>query len=196
MTRLPPIALAKMSDAQKSAYEAILKSRGKVRGPLEAWLYRPQLAERAQWLGEYCRYHSILPPRLSELAILTIAKLWRSEFEWWAHKDIALRAGVDPAIIEAIRAGIEPVFAQEDEELVFAFVRSLSVDRAVGSELYRRGVRVLGQEGIVDLVGIAGYYTLISMTINVFDLPVPDGTSAGLDQTSWKNIRKAEGGLK
>lgn len=98
-------------------------------------------------------------------------------FEWWAHHPIALKAGLDADVAEQIRAGATPVFAQRDESLVYRFVRELVETRRVPDALYQEAIEVLGKDGVVDLVGMAGYYTLISMTLSVFDIPTPDGST-------------------
>src|SRR5690348_8018369 len=107
--RLPQLEHDQMDDEQKRVHAIIASGpRGGVRGPLAVWLNRPKLAETAQALGAYCRYGSSLEPRLSELAILTMARLWSSEFEWWAHKPVALKAGLAPDIVDALRRGETP----------------------------------------------------------------------------------------
>ncbi|WP_417686613.1 carboxymuconolactone decarboxylase family protein [Roseibium sp.] len=181
MTRIAPLDLERLSDRQREVHDAIVSGpRGRVRGPLAVWLHRPDLADRAQALGRYCRYDSLLPPRLSELAILVTARVWMSEFEWAAHKPIALKAGLAPELVEALRVGDEPVIEKADEQVVYRFAKVLHTERRVSDDLYREAVEVLGQEAVVDLTGILGYYTLISMTINVFELPPPDGLAPEL----------------
>ncbi|ARP86632.1 carboxymuconolactone decarboxylase family protein [Bordetella genomosp. 9] len=183
MPRMDPPSVEQMSAHQRRIHDAIASGpRGGVRGPLAIWLHRPGLAEHAQALGRYCRYDSSLPPRLSELAILTIAAWWRSSYEWWAHHPIALRAGVDAGVAEQIRVGEAPDFVQADESVVYRFVRSLLETRVVPDPLYREAVQALGADGVVDLVGIAGYYTLISMTINVFEIPPNDGSAVSFER--------------
>ncbi len=178
MPRLNPPDPGHLTDHQRRVYEAIASGpRGTVRGPLAIWLHRPGLAEHAQALGQYCRYDSSLPPRLSELAILTMAALWRAPYEWWAHHPIALKAGIEADVAERIRKGQTPEFRERDESLVYRFVRELVETRQVSDALYAEAVEVLGTDGVVDLVGMAGYYTLISMTINAFDIPPPDGST-------------------
>lgn len=182
MTRIPPLNPDNLSPRQKEVYDAIASGpRGRVRGPLAIWLNRPELADCAQALGRYCRYDTTLPPRLSELAILATARVWMSEFEWAAHKPIALKAGISDDVVEAIRTGNEPVFDKEDEEIVYRFSVILHTERKVSDALYARAVDVLGQETVVDLTGLLGYYTLISMTINVFEVPPPDGMEPELE---------------
>jgi 4-carboxymuconolactone decarboxylase len=160
-----------MDDRQKQVYGTIVSGlRGSVRGPLAIWLHRPELADKAQALGQYCRYHSSLAPRLSELAILTTARIWDAMFEWQAHLRPALAAGLDPTIIDSLSADKVPVFSAEDEELVYEFTRELNIKRGVSDALYARSISILGKAGTVDLVGILGYYALISMTIKAFDV--------------------------
>jgi 4-carboxymuconolactone decarboxylase len=175
MARLPDIDPAALDEAQKRVYDAILSGpRGKVEGPLRLWLTSPGFAEKAQALGAYCRYGSCLPPRLSELAILVTGAHWRAGFEWFAHAPIAIEAGLDPAAIEAIRKGEEPALTNEDERAVYLFSHELVAQRRVAQATYDFAENRLGRRGLVDLVGILGYYALISMTINAFEVPIPD----------------------
>ncbi|HXC41373.1 MAG TPA: carboxymuconolactone decarboxylase family protein [Burkholderiales bacterium] len=182
MARLQPPAKEAMSAEQRAVHDAIAAGpRGAVYGPLAVWLHRPGLAGKAQELGRYCRYHSSLPPILSELAILVTARHWISPFEWHAHKAIALKAGLDPAIVEAIRTRQQPAFGDDKQAVVYAFARTLHAERKVPDDLYARAVAALGEGGVVDLVGILGYYTLISMTINVFEVDLPKGAVCELE---------------
>ena len=184
MPRLSPPDPNHLDDHQQRIYDTITAGpRGRVRGPLAIWLNRPGLAEHAQALGQYCRYDSSLSPRLSELAILTMAVLWRSEFEWWAHKPIALKAGVAPATVDALQQGRPAIpFAANDERIVHQFVSTLVETRQVPQALYDEAITVLGTDSVVDLVGLAGYYTLISMTLNVFEVAPPAGEPLALSQ--------------
>ncbi|MGP9788783.1 carboxymuconolactone decarboxylase family protein [Roseinatronobacter sp. NSM] len=157
---------------QREIHDSIASGpRGGVRGPLAIWLYRPELAARAQDLGRYCRYDTLLPPRLSELAILTMARHWSAEYEWAAHKKEALKAGLSASVIEAIRTGTPPEYADDHERVVHAVARSILETRDVPDCLYAAAVTTLGTETLIDLVGLLGYYTLISMTLNVFRIP-------------------------
>ena len=171
MARLPALDQAKMNNRQKEIYDDIVSGpRGKVRGPLAVWLYRAELADKAQQLGRYCRYDSSLSPRLSELAILTTARIWDAAFEWQAHVPHALAAGIDHAVVDALVADHDPDFSNDDEQLVYEFSRELNLTRGVSDALYARAIAILGEEGTVDLVGVLGYYALISMTIKAFDV--------------------------
>ncbi len=174
MSRLETPPLDSLTSAQKKVHEDISSGpRGGVYGPLGVWLWRPELASRAQALGRYCRYDSSLPPRLSELAILTTARHWSAEFEWLHHKQPALDAGIDPDIVEAIRQGLTPAFSNDDEQAVYNFSLELQINRVVSDSTYKKAVELLGQGTVVDLVGVLGYYSLISMTINAFEIDAP-----------------------
>jgi 4-carboxymuconolactone decarboxylase len=176
MARLPDIDIARLSPEQRQVHDAIVAGpRGKVEGPLRVWLTSPALAARAQELGAFCRFGTSLAPRLSELAILVTAAHWRAGFEWHAHEKFAREAGLSGTAIEAIKVGADPRFDNRDEAAVHAFARELLQSRRVSDATYARAVGALGTVGVVDLVGILGYYGLISMTINAFEVPAPDG---------------------
>jgi 4-carboxymuconolactone decarboxylase len=176
MPRLPELGPNEMSAEQKQIYDTIASGpRGLVRGPLAIWLRRPELAARAQALGEYCRYNSSLPKRLSELAILVTARHWGAEFEWFAHKKHALDAGLSGHIIEAIRTWQTPVFADPQEQAVYDIATAIYRDRRLTDALYTNGLTALGEDSLIDLIGVLGYYALISMTINAFDVAPPRG---------------------
>jgi 4-carboxymuconolactone decarboxylase len=178
MPRIPELDVAKLTSEQRRVHDTIVAGpRGKVEGPLKVWLHSPRLAERAQELGTHCRFNSGLPPRLSELAILLTGAYWKAGFEWWAHAPMALEAGLDPEAIEAIRVGRKPVLARTDEAAVYAFASELICNRRISDATYRLAVAELSQAGVVDLVGILGYYALISMTIVAFEVPLPEGAA-------------------
>lgn len=171
MSRLSPPTPPNLTKAQQEVHDAISSGpRGAVVGPLGVWLWRPELAQRAQTLGQYCRYDSCLPKRLSELAILITGRYWGAEFEWQHHKPIALDAGLDKDIVEAIRKEETPSFTNEDEQCVYDLAMSLYHTRRIPDETYQSAIKILGQDAVVDLVGVLGYYAFISMTINVFEV--------------------------
>ena len=167
---------ATMTPRQREVRDALVAGPRKgVRGPMGVWLVRPALAESAQALGRYCRFESSLPTRLSELAICTTARAWNAEFEWYAHKPMALKAGVCETILDAIRDGRTPPFEREDEAAVHAFVKESQETKTVSDATYARAVAAIGEEGVVDVVGIVGYYCLVSMTLNIFGVNPPPG---------------------
>lgn len=164
-----------LDDEQRAVHDAIVASpRGGVHGPLRVWLLSPALADRAQSLGAFCRFGTSLPPRLSELAILVMGSHWRAGFEWFAHEPMARAAGVNAEATEAIRRGETPELP-DDERAVYEFSHELIETHEVSDDTYAAAIATLGQRGVVDLVGILGYYSLISMTINAFRIPVPEG---------------------
>ena len=171
MARIIPLDPDNLSPEQQPVYEAIRYGpRGEVVGPLAVWLNRPALADKAQQLGQYCRYDSSLEPRLSELAILVTARVWNATFEWQSHEPPARAAGLDDAIIEALRRDDEPEFENADEAVVYEVSRVLNIERGISQDLYTRAEGLLGKDGLVDLIGVLGYYALISMTIKAFDV--------------------------
>lgn len=171
MSRLDPPDFANLTPEQQVIYDAIAGGpRGGVGGPLALWLHRPGLAGPAQALGAYSRYGTKLPPRLSELAIIVTAAFWKSGYEWAVHAPQALKQGISQEIVDAIDAGQVPEFVNEDEAVVYEVSQTLHSEHKLSEGLYARAIGVLGAEAMVDLVGILGYYTLISMTINVFEV--------------------------
>jgi 4-carboxymuconolactone decarboxylase len=172
--RLPPADPATYSPAQQAIHDAISSGpRGEVRGPLAIWMHRPGLAASAQELGRYCRYDTALGPRLSELAILVTARVFGSEYEWFAHKPHALNAGLPADLIEAIRMDQTPNFNTSEDSIVYEVARAVHINRNLDDALYARATEVLGTDRLVDLIGLLGYYTLISLTINVFGVSPP-----------------------
>ena len=176
MSRLPDLDPEKFSPEQKKVHEAVLAGpRGRVVGPIKVWLVNAGLAEHAQALGAYARFNSSLPPRLSELAICITGAFWKANFEWFAHAPMAIKAGIDPAAIEAIRLGSTPKLTKSDEQAVYDFATELLKTRRVSDATFERGKKELGETSVIDLVGIVGYYGLVSVTLNAFEIPLPAG---------------------
>jgi 4-carboxymuconolactone decarboxylase len=178
MPRLGEIDRARLNDEQRRVADEIKSGpRGGLAGPFWPWLRNPELAERAQKLGELVRYNSSLPPRLFELAVLVTAHHWKAQFEWYAHAPLARKAGLGDEIIAAIHAGTRPQFAKDDEAAVYDFAVELYARKRVSDAVYASAVAHLGERGAVELVGILGYYALVSMTLNTFGIEVPEGTA-------------------
>lgn len=174
MPRLQPPSPETYNARQKEVADAIASGpRGGVRGPLAMWLHRPELADRAQSFGQYCRYNSSLPQPLSELAILVTARCWSAEYEWFAHKRIALEIGVKPEIADAIRQHKRPTFDSTEQEVVHDFALALHTQKKVPQDLYDKAVATLGSDQVVDLVAVCGYYGFVSMTLNTFEVMPP-----------------------
>lgn len=176
MPRMPDIVIAQLDPEQKRVHDAIVSGpRGQVQGPLRVWLQSAQLGDRAQALGAFCRFGTSLPPRLSELAIVITGAFWRAGFEWHVHAPLAVKAGIDAEAVEAIRAGKPPKLARGDEAAAYAFAHELLTTRRVSDPTYARALEQLGMKGLVEFTGVLGYYGLISLTINAFEIPLPEG---------------------
>ena len=171
MARLSTPNKDELNEDQRQVYDAIASGpRGEVVGPLGVWLHRAKLADTAQQLGQYCRYDSSLEPRLSELAILVTARIWDAGFEWDSHEPPARAAGLADDTINALANDQEPSFKHADESVVYRVSRQLNIDREISPTLYEEAEQQLGKEGLVDLIGVLGYYSLISMTIKAFEV--------------------------
>ena len=182
MSRLPDLDPAKLSPEQKKVHDAVIAGpRGRVVGPIKVWLKNPGLAEHAQALGAYCRFGSSLPPRLSELAICITGAFWKANYEWFAHAPLAIKAGIDPAAIEAIRTGTTPKFVKADEQAIYDFARELVTTRRVSDATFARANKELGETAVIDMVGIIGYYSLVSVTLNAYEMPLPEGEKKPFD---------------
>jgi 4-carboxymuconolactone decarboxylase len=177
MSRPPVLEESQLSPEQQVIFDDIRSGpRGVVEGPLRVWLHSAALAEPAQKLGAFCRYGTKLPPRLSELGIITVGAHWKSGFEWHVHAPIAATVGIDADAIAAIKAGRKPDLSQEDEIVIYDFTRELLTTHHVSNVTYELAINLFGLQAIVELVGILGYYTFICMTINAFRVPVPSGS--------------------
>jgi 4-carboxymuconolactone decarboxylase len=155
----------------------LITPRGGLRGPFNALLYAPHAGDPAQQLGERLRFDGILSPRQREIAVLCVAARWRAEFEWWAHARIARECGVSDAAIEAIRQCARPLLDDPGERLVHDYSQALLDEKRVSDALYRDTVVAIGEPAVVELVLLLGYYSLISMLLVSFEIPVPDGES-------------------
>ena len=170
--RMPPIPRERMTDAQRAAADELIAGpRKAVKGPFIPLLRSPELMARLQKVGEYLRFGSALPPRLSEFATLVVARQWTQAFEWGVHVPLAIAAGTDPATIAVLREGGRPETMSAEEALVFDFLTELEADRGVSDTRYAAAVAALGEHGVLDLLGLVGYFTTISMVLNVARTP-------------------------
>jgi 4-carboxymuconolactone decarboxylase len=174
--RMATIPLDQMSPAQRSVADAIMTGpRKSIGGPFNAWLRSPELADRLQKVGEYVRFNSSLDKRVNEMAILMTAQVWGSQYEWYAHAPLAIKAGLDPAVVAAIGAGRKPDNMKDDEAIVWEFSTQLRRDHGVDDAIYARALQTFGEQGIMDLVAVNGYYDVVSMTLNVARVAAPSG---------------------
>ena len=183
MSRLPPLRRDDLDPSRQQLWDTIAGTRdagladadGALPGPFNAFLHAPGVGEHLTGLGHTLRYGTSIERRLTEVAILTVGARWQAEFEWWAHAKMARRHGVSDAVIEAIRRGEDHAFEAEDERAVHAVARQLAETGRISQDAYDAAHRVLGDTGMVELVTLCGYYTLICYLLNGFDVPLPPG---------------------
>jgi 4-carboxymuconolactone decarboxylase len=183
--RLQPIPDQDLTTSQRVFRDAIFhgpRKKTSLDGPFAIWVHAPEFGNLAQNLGAHCRYNTAVPPRLSEFAVLVIARLWRAQYEWLAHAPIAEKAGVKARTIQDLRSGRRPATAPADERAIYAFIMELHRTRRVSDRTYKKVNAILGDAATVELVGILGYYTLISMTLNVFRAPLPAGSTPAFSE--------------
>ena len=174
--RLKLLTPGEMSADQKQTYdESIAGKRGAPPPPMMAWLNSPEMARHATRLGEVMRFDTIFPARISEIAILVTARHWTAHHEWFAHKRLALKGGLDPKIIDDIRDRRTPQFDDPKARLVYDVAKSLHEGHGIAKGLYDEAVQMVGERGIVEIIGLCGYYTMVSMTLNSFEFGLPDG---------------------
>lgn len=165
--RFPTLTPDQMTPEQRKVADAIVAGPRKgLGGPFNTWLRSPELADKLQKVGEHLRFHSSVPPRLNEFAILLTARAWDADYEWSAHYPLALKAGLSPAIADDVAHGRRPVGMAADETAVYDFVTELRATHRVSDPTYAAAHKTLGDQGIVDLVALSGYYDLVSMTLN------------------------------
>jgi 4-carboxymuconolactone decarboxylase len=173
VSRIPELERYQLSPEQTKVYDAILASRGSLHGPFRVWLHSPDLAQRAQQLGEEVRFRTILPPRLRELAILVTARFWDAQIEWSIHEPAGRQAGIPRTVIEAIKRRRTPEFEQRDEESIYRYTSELLRDHFVDDDVYATASEHLGPRGMTELTVLIGYYTLVALSLNAFAISVP-----------------------
>jgi len=172
--RMPAIPADRWTDAQKeAAAEFAARRRQEVFGPFAVLLRSPEVMLRATAMGDYLRYRTVLPPAINELAILLTARRWSQPYEWHVHQPAALRAGLSPDIVAAVSAGRRPDRLSEEEAIVHDFCSELLRDENVTDKTYARAVGRFGEQGVVDMVAVVGYYTFLSMVMNTARTAVP-----------------------
>jgi 4-carboxymuconolactone decarboxylase len=179
--RLPPIPAERLTDAQKKAiqeFEAARKTG--LSGPFWPLLRSPEVMSRARAMGDYLRFTSVLPPRLSEFAIIITARQWTQNYEWDVHAPLAEKGGLKPSVIAAIAEGRRPDGMAEDEDVLYTFCDELHRNKSISDVTYARALKTFGEQGIIDIVGISGYYTTLAMVLNTARTPVPPGHTPGL----------------
>ena len=172
--RFPTLTPDQMTPAQKTVAEAIQSGpRKSLGGPFNAWLRSPELADRMQKVGEHLRFNSSVPRRLNEFAILITARAWNAKYEWYAHYPLALQAGLAPTVAADLAQGKRPRGMSPDEAAVYDFCTELRRDKRVGDATYAAVQKLLGDQGVIDLIAVNGYYDMVSMTLNVAEVATP-----------------------
>ena len=179
--RFPPLTWETMTPAQQTMTEHVLAGkRGSMNGPYNVLLRSPEMGDMAQQFGAYTRFDSSIPHKLNELAILITARFWNSQYEWSAHHKYGLAAGLSPALIDAVAAGKRPTEMQPDEQAVYEFCHELLETRQVSDATFAAVKDKFGERGVVDLIGVMGYYHIVSMALNVDRYPLPEGAKPEL----------------
>ncbi len=182
-SRLPYLRHDELDARGQEVWDGVAGSRGGelvnadggLIGPFNAFVHAPGVGKHLSALGGRIRFRTSIERRLSELAIITVGAAWKAEFEWWAHARMAREHGVSDAVVDAIGRGGDPPFEAEDERAIYTAIRQLTSTGRLGQDVYDAAQRLLGDAGMVELVSLCGYYTLISYLLNAFTVPLPPG---------------------
>jgi 4-carboxymuconolactone decarboxylase len=178
-----------MTPEQRVVYDQVVSGpRGKLVGPLRAVMHSPELAARWSKIGEFLRYSTCLPPKLNELAIVVTGRRWNSQVEFHVHGEAAKAAGIDPAVIEAIRLGQAPHFTDRAEAEIYQYVREIQETGTVADATYQAIEQRWGARGVVELTAVIGYYTMVSMTLNAHEIPLMEGVAPPLQPVSGPGL--------
>lgn len=179
--RMPPIPTERLTDAQKKAIQEFEAARkAGLSGPFWPLLRSPEVMSRARAMGDYLRFTSVLPPRLSEFAIIITARQWTQNYEWDVHAPLAEKGGLKGSVIAAVAEGRRPDGMAEDEDVLYTFCDELHRNKSISDATYGRAVKTFGEQGVIDILGISGYYTTLAMVLNTARTPVPPGHTPGL----------------
>ena len=179
--RFKPLTYDQLTPEQKTMVEHLFAGeRGGMNGPFNVLLRSPEVGDLAQKLGAQLRFHSTLTAKQRELAIIITARYWTAQYEWTAHRQLALKAGISPAIADAIAAGKRPPSLEPDQEVVYNFCNEMLHTKQVSDGTYKAAVDKLGERGVVDLTALVGYYQFVSMILNLDRYPLPDGAKPEL----------------
>lgn len=185
--RFDLLPVENLTPGQRALYDAIrsgprakiaisgASKPGPLGGPFNVWLRSPGIGDCVQRLGEEIRFRSTLPSKLNEMAIMVTARFWTSQYEWYAHRKLALNAGLDPAIANDIAEGRRPANMDADEAIIYDFSRELHEQQGVRDATYKMALDRFGERGVFDLIAVNGFYSLVSMCLNVDRTPLPDG---------------------
>ena len=179
--RMPPIPAGQLTGAQKTAIAEFKAARSvDISGPFVPMLRSPEVMNRARAMGDYLRYKSALPPRLSEFVILLTARRWTQQYEWNAHQALAIQGGLKKEVVAAIAENRRPTGMAGDEDAIYTLWEDVQRNQGVSDATYARAVGAVGEQGVIDVLGITGYYTMLAMVMNTTRTPLPDGVTPPL----------------
>ena len=186
MGRLTRKTYAQLSDEQQAVFDKITEGRqgvedGHIGGPFDVWLLNPELAGRIVGVGNHFRFKLSVDRRYIELAILVTGHFWKAQFEWYAHEPMARQAGVPESVIQDIKSGNRPSFVDDADAATYELARELHHNRQVSDATFETAVEHFGEQGVAELVNLCGFYTMVSMTLNTFEVPLPDGAELPFD---------------
>jgi 4-carboxymuconolactone decarboxylase len=192
MSRLPELRRDQLGPDGQAVWDAIVGTRGSqlltehggLAGPFNAFVQAPDVGRGLTQLGATLRFGTSIERRLSEVAIITVGARWKAEFEWWAHARMARQHGVPDAVVDAIGRGEDPPFAAEDERIVYAVAAELGQNGRLQPGTYSAAHELLGDAGMVELISLAGYYTLVSFLLNAFEVPLPPDVSPAWEHSA------------
>lgn len=173
--RFPPFDPDNLSADARAVYDRILSARGYVPGPYQFWLASPGFADRIEPVEEFLRHGVSLAERLVEIAVLVVAKHWRAQYVWTSHGPAAEKAGVAPAIVEAIRTGEPPVFERDDEAVCYRFCANMMAGQGIADDVWNAAVAAFGETGVNELLGLLGLYTSVCQTMVAYRMPTKNG---------------------
>ena len=178
MSRLTRQSYDDLSDDQQTLYNQITETRnitpdGPIGGPFDIWLLNPEMGKRIVGIGGFFRFRTSVDRRYIELTILVTGQFWQAQFEWYAHEPMAIKAGVPQEVVDAIKIGKTPVFEHEADRITFELCRELHTNHQISDTTFDSAVEEFGEQGVAELINLAGYYTMVCMTLNTFKVPLP-----------------------
>ena len=188
--RLPDLDLATLTPRQTELYERIGGKRGQVRGPFLIWLRSPELCDKVEALGAFLRFDSVLPERIRELSILVTARFFDAQYSWAAHSEKAVKAGMSEASVEQLARGEVPEFAHPDEKAFYDFAMELLTTHFVSDATYQAAREAFGEQGLVDVIGAMGNFSMLAMCLNAFQVELrPEQKAPFADIQNFRKIR-------
>jgi 4-carboxymuconolactone decarboxylase len=179
--RMPPIPADALTEAQRRAIDEFKAARSAdISGPFIPLLRSPEVMTRARAMGDYLRFRSSLPPRLSEFVILLTARRWTQQYEWNAHQPLALAGGLKSDIVSAVAEGRRPERMAADEEALYALADEVQRNQSVSDATYAKAIAAVGEQGVIDALGLMGQYTMLAMVLNAARTPLPPGAKPAL----------------